>query len=145
MPTINSRLLGGAFGTLTLLVLPMLGACTWNAPASAGAANGASPATFFVVERDLRRPLTLIAYGDMRFTDPANVTATNPAARQALIARIAQERPDDLFRGDAFPNYHYVKLTLDQDILRGTMYRLDPESAEPAWTAADRFEIGARP
>jgi hypothetical protein len=33
-------------------------------------------------------------YGDTRFTDPSNVTATNPRARGALIARIADERPD---------------------------------------------------
>jgi len=36
----------------------------------------------------------VIAYGDTRFTDPGNVTATNPLARAALIARIADERPD---------------------------------------------------
>jgi acid phosphatase type 7 len=39
-------------------------------------------------------PVTVIAYGDTRFTDPTNVTATNPRARTALIARIAEEKPD---------------------------------------------------
>jgi 3',5'-cyclic AMP phosphodiesterase CpdA len=38
--------------------------------------------------------VTVIAYGDTRFTDPTNVTATNPRARAVLIARIAEERPD---------------------------------------------------
>lgn len=37
--------------------------------------------------------VVVIAYGDTRFTDPANTTATNPNARHALIARIADERP----------------------------------------------------
>ena len=47
------------------------------------------------------RPVTVIAYGDMRFTDPSNVTATNPAARTALVERIAEEKPDAvLLSGD---------------------------------------------
>jgi hypothetical protein len=37
--------------------------------------------------------VVVIAYGDTRFTDPANTTATNPGARHALIARIGDERP----------------------------------------------------
>jgi acid phosphatase type 7 len=58
-------------------------------------------ATFQVPSQDLHTPLTIIAYGDMRFTDPSNVTATNPAVRQALVARIATENPDAvLLNGD---------------------------------------------
>lgn len=38
-------------------------------------------------------PLDVIAYGDMRFTDPAETEASNPAARQALVAKIADEHP----------------------------------------------------
>jgi acid phosphatase type 7 len=52
--------------------------------------------------------------------------------------------PDDLFQDQTFPNFHYVKLVLEGGILRGTMYRLDPHSATPAWTAADRFEVHAQ-
>ena len=45
--------------------------------------------------------VTVIVYGDPRFTDPANVTATNPRARDALVARIAEEQPDAvLITGD---------------------------------------------
>ena len=45
--------------------------------------------------------VTVIAYGDTRFTDPTNVTATNPLARAVLIARIAEEKPDAvLISGD---------------------------------------------
>jgi len=37
----------------------------------------------------------------MRFTDPSNVKATNTPARRALVARVAQERPDAvLLNGD---------------------------------------------
>src|SRR5215471_18481328 len=45
--------------------------------------------------------VTVIAYGDTRFTDPSNTTATNPLARHALIAKIAEEMPDAvLISGD---------------------------------------------
>ena len=40
------------------------------------------------------RPVTILAYGDTRFTDPSNVTATSPVARAVLIARMAKEKPD---------------------------------------------------
>ena len=36
----------------------------------------------------------IIAYGDTRFTDPANETATNPKVRRWLVAEIAKEKPD---------------------------------------------------
>jgi hypothetical protein len=46
---------------------------------------------------------TLIAYGDMRFTDPANTEASNPRARRALIRRIAREKPDLLLLSGDVP------------------------------------------
>ena len=49
------------------------------------------------------KPVTVIAYGDTRFTDPSNVTATNPVARAALIARIAEERPDAILVSGDLP------------------------------------------
>ena len=44
---------------------------------------------------------TVIAYGDTRFTDPQNYTATNPKVRRWLVDRIAAEKPDAvLISGD---------------------------------------------
>jgi hypothetical protein len=64
-------------------------------------APGTSGPAFTVNDQDLHAPLTLIAYGDMRFTNPTNVTATNPAARRALVQRVAEEKPDAiLLNGD---------------------------------------------
>jgi hypothetical protein len=63
----------------------------------------ASPATFSIPQSELHEPLTLVAYGDMRFTDPSNTTATNPVARRALIDRIAAEHPDALFLNGDVP------------------------------------------
>ncbi len=42
-----------------------------------------------------------IAYGDTRFTDPANTNAANPEARRALVQAIANAHPDFVtFGGD---------------------------------------------
>lgn len=60
-------------------------------------------ATFRVGSGELRTPLTIIAYGDMRFTNPSNTTATNPGVRQSLIARIAKEKPDAVFLNGDVP------------------------------------------
>ena len=46
---------------------------------------------------------TLIAYGDTRFTDPAERTESNPVARQALVHRIAEEKPGVLLIGGDLP------------------------------------------
>ncbi len=56
----------------------------------------ASGPTFTVPAASLPKQWSVIAYGDTRFTDPTNVKVTNPAARRALVARIASEHPDAL-------------------------------------------------
>ncbi len=48
-------------------------------------------------------PLVLVAYGDMRFTDAAEIRATNPAARRALVAKVASEKPAALFINGDIP------------------------------------------
>ncbi len=49
--------------------------------------------TFRIADNQLPNPLRLIAYGDQRFTDPANTQQTNPRIRQWLVKQIAEERP----------------------------------------------------
>jgi hypothetical protein len=49
-----------------------------------------SGATFRVEEGS---PTTIVSYGDTRFTDPANVKATNPKVRRWLVQKIASEKP----------------------------------------------------
>src|SRR5579864_5785403 len=50
-------------------------------------------ATFSIPDSELPKALSLIVYGDMRFTDPANTQAANPEARRLLASKIAAERP----------------------------------------------------
>jgi hypothetical protein len=42
------------------------------------------------------KPIRLVAYGDMRFTDPAVTTGTNPRVRKWLAERVATEHPEAL-------------------------------------------------
>ena len=49
--------------------------------------------TFRIGDNELPDPLTLIAYGDQRFTNPANTRQTNPRIRQWLVNQIAKEHP----------------------------------------------------
>lgn len=57
--------------------------------------------TFRIPDSQIPKNWTIIAYGDMRFTDPSNHEVTNPEARRALVAKIAAEHPDAvLLSGD---------------------------------------------
>ncbi len=57
--------------------------------------------TFIVDRNKPPKHWTIIAYGDMRFTDPANVKATNPKVRRWLVDKLASEHPDAvLLSGD---------------------------------------------
>jgi hypothetical protein len=80
--------------------------------AVAGRLHAGSPyaaTTFKVPDAELPDPLVLVAYGDMRFTNPAETRATNPGARQALIAKIAAENPAAIFINGDIP-WHGVDL-----------------------------------
>jgi hypothetical protein len=66
-------------------------------PKLGGPHRPAGPATFRVADAALPTPLVFVAYGDMRFTDPAETKASNPAARLALVARVAHEEPAAIF------------------------------------------------
>lgn len=58
--------------------------------------------TFKVPEGQIPKHWTIIAYGDMRFTDPSN-EVTNPEARRALVTKIAAEHPDALLLSGDLP------------------------------------------
>jgi hypothetical protein len=56
-----------------------------------------------VPDADLADPLVLIAYGDIRFTKTTEISATSPVARQALVAKIAAEKPAAIFINGDIP------------------------------------------
>jgi hypothetical protein len=82
-----------------LIVLLLLSASIF--PSRAEAAPAAT--TFSVADANLPDPLVLVAYGDMRFTETTETGATNPAARRALVAKIADENPAAVFINGDIP------------------------------------------
>ena len=81
-----------SLSSLCLLLLLFSTSCRSQAPATGKAAGPG--ATFTVADSSLHAQPSVLVYGDMRFTDPANVDAANPTARQLLVAKIAQLAPD---------------------------------------------------
>jgi acid phosphatase type 7 len=72
--------------------------------------------TFVVSEFKPDGDLKIVAYGDMRFTDPSNTTDTNPRVRKWLVDRIAEEKPDALFVSGDIPFRGSLKA--DWDVYR---------------------------
>jgi acid phosphatase type 7 len=83
---------------LLLAVAGFTAACHRTAEAKSGTDTLLSQpgATFTVRDSELPASLSLIVYGDMRFTNPEDTSDANPAARRALVAKIAGEHPDAL-------------------------------------------------
>lgn len=61
------------------------------------------PPTFRVNTQDLSNPLRIVAYGDMRFTDPREKDVTNPKVRRWLVERVANENPDAILLSGDIP------------------------------------------
>jgi hypothetical protein len=57
----------------------------------------------FVVNVTRNSKVTLIAYGDMRFTDPSELIASHPAPRRSLVDSIAKENPSAIFLSGDVP------------------------------------------
>jgi hypothetical protein len=59
---------------------------------------------------------------------------------------MVERTPEDLYQSDLFPNFHYVKFTLEKDRLHGAMYRVsDPEAPSLAAAIKDSFDIPVKP
>ena len=52
--------------------------------------------TFTVTDLPQGRPLRIVVYGDMRFTDPSNTSDTAPGVRKWLAHKVGEEKPDIL-------------------------------------------------
>jgi hypothetical protein len=74
-------------------VIGLLWGCMWPRPAWA---QGPRPGGPDLVRpgAELSGPLRIIIYGDTRFTDPKETSATNPKVRRWLVDKIAEENPD---------------------------------------------------
>jgi len=52
--------------------------------------------TFTVSDLPAGRPLRIVVYGDMRFTDAGNTSDTHPGVRKWLAQKVGEEKPDVL-------------------------------------------------
>jgi hypothetical protein len=59
--------------------------------------------TFRIGDDQLSQPLTVIAYGDQRFTDPTNTRQTDPRMRKWLVNQIASEHPSAVIMNGDVP------------------------------------------
>jgi acid phosphatase type 7 len=76
------------------------------------------------------------------FDDVVYLVAGGGGAKPYYVERT----PDDLYQSVLFPNFHYVKITLEKDRLRGAMYRLaNPEAPRFEKEIKDTFEIPMKP
>jgi hypothetical protein len=51
--------------------------------------------------------------------------------------------PEDLYRDNSFPNFHYLKFVFNRDMLDAAMWRLaDPSSS--VWEVKDTFKLNAK-
>ena len=88
------------------------------------------------------KPVTVLAYGDTRFTDPTNVTATNPIARKVLIARMAEERPDAIIISGDVP-WHggvaddYVEFRRETELWRTLKIPIVPATGNHEFSQCD--------
>jgi hypothetical protein len=86
--------LAGACRLVFLAVLLYLPVTPSAASADPGATNAVPTLNFSQFAPG--QPVRMIAYGDMRFTDPAVISGTNPRVRKWLAEKIADERPQAL-------------------------------------------------
>ena len=57
-----------------------------------------------------------------------------------------ERTPDDLYKSILFPNYHYLKLTLEKDRLHADMMRVEnPETDKLSVKLKDSFDVIAKP
>jgi len=88
---------------VTLLRIALLLASATLAAGADSLPDLSGKPTFVVHDFKPGDDLKIVAYGDMRFTDPTNTTATNPRARKFLVDQIALEKPDALFVSGDIP------------------------------------------
>jgi hypothetical protein len=107
---------------------------------------------FRVPQSKIGKHTKVIVFGDQRFTDPANTTATNPKVRQWLVQKVAAEYPDAIlmngdvpYSGDVENDYvvyrSETKIWRDEHLnvypaLGNHEFHGDPNQALDHWDAA---------
>jgi hypothetical protein len=107
------------------------GAMAQASPAQPPAAAPATPVrvdstpTFIFKQFAADRPIRMVAYGDMRFTNPATTKGTNPRVRQWLVEKIGAERPQALLLTGDMPYTGELKADWDEYQKETAPWRVD--------------------
>ncbi len=106
--------------------------------------GAASQPTFTVPDSELPTPLVMVTYGDMRFTTTSETDASNPPARQALVARVATEHPAAMFLNGDIP-YHgnaedYAVYLHETQIWRDAHLRVYPALGNHEFSGCDEAQ-----
>jgi acid phosphatase type 7 len=91
-----SRLRKAASFLLAIACIAPMGFTQQTAPPRAQGNDEDGGPTFTVSDLPTGRPLRIVVYGDMRFTDPANTSDTQPGVRKWLAQKVGEEKPDIL-------------------------------------------------
>ncbi len=78
------------------LLLACMAVAIFCLPLNAALAEDPPGPTFTVSDLPVGRPLRIVVYGDMRFTDPSNTSDTKPGVRKWLAQKVGEEKPDIL-------------------------------------------------
>jgi stress-induced morphogen len=132
----QARIFFAALGLVTLSAAFFTSAqaqedATGSEAIAAKLVSGPGP-TFTVPASDVPANWTLIAYGDMRFTDPTNFDVTNPKARVALVRRIAELKPDAVMLSGDVPYDGANKADYEQYIKETAVWRSQHLRVYPA-------------
>ncbi len=90
-----SRLRKAASFLLATACMAGMALAQTSPPHTQGGDEDSGP-TFTVSDLPQGRPLRIVVYGDMRFTDPSNTSDTQPGVRKWLAQKVGEEKPDIL-------------------------------------------------
>ena len=117
--------------TVPLCLAPLvLLLAVWQSACQPATTRDAKP-LFAWTDSQLSAAPTIVAYGDMRFTDPKETTATNPTVRRWLVDRVAAETPDAILLSGDVP-WHggeaadYAQFRLETESWRKANLRVLP-------------------
>ena len=100
----------------------MLLGCLWSKPGPVQGPRADGP-DLVRPRVDASRPLSVIVYGDTRFTDPKETSATNPKVRRWLVDKIAEEKPDALLVSGDLPWHGGVASDYDEYLAETQVWR----------------------
>lgn len=123
---------------LVLSVLPVCCFAVAQSDNTVPARSVDTKPTFVLNQFQTGKPVRLVAYGDMRFTNPAVTEGTNPKVRRWLAARVGLEHPQALLLTGDMPYTGGLKADWEQYQLETRSWK---EEGFPVFPAIGNHEV----